>query len=125
ASPPLPAKKPDFATEPDIGLLYAASQAAKASELAPGVGYRLIELPDFGLKIHAWSFDKSHYRLRAADKKDPHGSHVDELLGAEDVLAINGGFSERDKQKVVAASGLLIVDGKEIAPAHERAGSGI
>jgi uncharacterized protein YigE (DUF2233 family) len=125
ATPPLPAKKPDFTTEPDIGLLYAASKTAKASELAPGVGYRLIELADFGLKIHVWSFDKSRYRLRAADKKDPHGSYVDELLGAKDVLAINGGFFERDKQKVVKASGLLIVDGRELAPERDKAGSGI
>jgi len=125
ATPPQPAKKPELTAEPDIGLLYAASTAAKASELAPGIRYRLIELADFGLKIHLWSFDKSRYRLRTADKKDPHGSHVDELLGAKDVFAINGGFFERDKQKVVAASGLLIVDGKEVAPEHDRAGSGI
>jgi uncharacterized protein YigE (DUF2233 family) len=125
ATASLSAKKPDLTTEPDIGLLYTASQAAKTSELAPGIRYRLLELADFGLKIHVWSFDKSRYRLRTADKKDPHGSHVDELLGAKDVFAINGGFFERDKQKVIAASGLLIVDGKQVSPEHDRAGSGI
>jgi uncharacterized protein YigE (DUF2233 family) len=120
-----PAKRPDFTTEPDIGLLTEASQAAKPSELAPGIRYRLIALADFGLKIHVWSFDRSRYRLRTADKKDPHGLHADEFLGAKDVFAINGGFFERDKQKVIAASGLLIVDGREVAPEHDRAGSGI
>lgn len=125
AGAPLPAKKPDFTTEPAINLLYEAGKAAKASELVPGVSYRLIEVADFGLKIHVWSFDKSRYRLRAADDKDPHGSRVGDLLGAKDVFAINGGFFERDKEKVVKASGLLIVDGKEVAPAHDKAGSGI
>ena len=120
-----PAKRPDFTTEPAIALLHAASKAAKPREIAPGIRYRLIELADFGLKIHVWSFDQSRYRLRMASKKDPHGSYADEFLGAKDVFAINGGFFERDKQKVVAASGLLIVDGKELAPEHDRAGSGI
>jgi len=125
AGGPLPAKKSELVKEPAISLLYEAGKAAKASELAPGIGYRLIELADYGLKIHIWSFDKSRYRLRAADDKDAHGSRVSELIGGKDVFAINGGFFERDKEKVVKPSGLLIVDGKEVAPAHEKAGSGI
>src|SRR5205823_4119845 len=71
------------------------------------------------------SFDKSRYRLRVAEQNEPLGARVGDLLGPKDVFAINGGFFERDKRKVLAPSGLLIVDGKELAPEHERAGSGI
>src|SRR5690348_16664772 len=91
AGSPLPANKPDFTKETAIDLLYTAGKAAKASELAPGVSYRLIALADYGLKIHVWSFDKTRYRLRAADDQDPHGSRVADLLGSKDVFAINGG----------------------------------
>ena len=119
------AKKPELAAEPDIARLYAAGKAAKSSELLPGLAYRVIELADYGLEIHVWSFDQRRYRLRVAGQKDASGNRVAELLGGNDILAINGGFFERDKQKVLAPSGLLIVDGKEIAPEHERAGSGI
>jgi uncharacterized protein YigE (DUF2233 family) len=125
AAEPLPSKKPDITAEPAIDLLYEASRAAKPSEPAPGVGYRLIELADYGLKVHVWTFDKSRYRLRAVDDNDPHGSRVADLLGSKDVFAINGGFFERDKERVIKASGLLIVDGKEVAPARDKAGSGI
>ena len=68
---------------------------------------------------------QSRYRLRVAEQKEASGNRVAEFLGGNDILAINGGFFERDKQKVLAPSGLLIVDGKELAPEHERAGSGI
>jgi uncharacterized protein YigE (DUF2233 family) len=119
------AKKPELAAEPDIALLYAGGKAARSSGLLPGLAYRLIELDAYALKIHAWSFDKSRFRLRVAEQNAPLGNRVADLLGAADVFAINGGFFERDKQKVLAPSGLIIVDGKEMAAEHERAGSGI
>jgi uncharacterized protein YigE (DUF2233 family) len=119
------ANKPNVAAEPDIARLFAAGKAAKSSELLPGLTYRLIELPEYGLKIQVWSFDKGRYRLRVAEQSDDLGNRIAEFLGSVDIFAINGGFFERDKQKVLTPSGLLILDGKEVAPEHERAGSGI
>jgi uncharacterized protein YigE (DUF2233 family) len=118
-------RKPELAAEPEIALLYAAGKAARSSAPLPGVTYRVIELTDFGLKVRVWGFAKDRYRLRVAEQKETHGSRVGELLGPKDTLAINAGFFERDKQKVLAPSGLVIVDGKELAPEHPRAGSGI
>lgn len=118
-------RKPELAAEPDIALLYAAGKLARSSEPLPGAGYRVIELAGYGLKVHVWRFDKDRYRLRVAEQKDTHGSRVGDFIGPKDALAINGGFFERDKQKVLAPSGLVIVGGKELAPEHPRAGSGI
>src|SRR5262249_19163493 len=125
--PPAPAMghKPELAAEPDIALVYAAGKAAASAEPLAGLRYRRIELADYGLRIHVWSFDKARYRLRVAEQTARTGMRVGDFLGKKDVLASNGGFFERDKQKVLAPSGLVIVGGKEIAPAHERAGSGI
>ncbi len=124
-APAQAAAHPDYLNEPDMGLLYEASRAAKAIDLLPGASYRLIELPAYGVKVHAWTFDARRFRLRIVDEKDAHGTRIGDQLAPADVFAINGGFFERDKQKVLAASGLLIVDGKEVAPEHPRAGSGI
>ena len=41
------------------------------------------------------------------------------------MLAVNGGFFEKDGDDRLSPSGLLIIGGKEVAPEHERAGSGI
>jgi uncharacterized protein YigE (DUF2233 family) len=119
------AKKSELAAEPGIDVLYAAGRAAKSSEPLPGLAYRVIELGDYGLAIHVWSFDRGRYRLRVAEQNQPLGARVGELLATNDIFAINGGFFERDKQKVLSPSGLLIVDGKQLAAEHERAGSGI
>src|SRR5262249_46589362 len=83
-------RKPELAAEPDIAVLYAAGKEAKVSEPLPGARYRLIELADYGLKVHVWQFDKSRYRLRVGEPRDAHGSRVGDLLAAKDVLAING-----------------------------------
>ena len=124
---PAPAigRKPELAAEPDIALLYAAGKTATPGGPLRGLFYRRIELGDYGLKVHVWSFDKTRFRLRIAGQREKTGTRVRDFLGAADVLAINGGFFERDKEKVLAPSGLVIVDGKEVAPEHERAGSGI
>jgi len=117
--------KPELAAEPDISLLYSAGKAAASAAVIPGLGYRLIELADYGLKIHVWSFEKSRFRLRVAEQTAKTGTRVADFLSKKDVLAINGGFFERDKEKVLAPSGLVIVAGREAAPQHDRAGSGI
>ena len=92
-------------------------------ELMPGLDYRLIELPGYGLKVHAWSFDQDKFAFRMAMEKTPRGSHVRDLIGAApDVLAINGGFFERDRDGVLTPSGLVIMRGQETS--HETSGGG-
>ncbi len=117
---------PERKAEPDMALLLAAGQKATPSDMMPGLAYRLVDLPDYGLKVHAWSFDQARFRLRVALQKSAKGSYVRDLIGpAPDVLAINAGFFERDRDGRLTPSGLVILGGVENAPAYDRAGSGI
>ena len=112
--------------EPTMAALLDAGKQAQPAELMPGAGYRLIELPDYGLKVHAWSFDQDKFAFRMAMEKAPRGSHVRDLIGpAPDVLAINGGFFERDRNGVLTPSGLVIMHGQETSPETSGGGSGI
>ncbi|HZP18640.1 MAG TPA: phosphodiester glycosidase family protein [Bauldia sp.] len=116
---------PDFVTEPDFALLLDAAGSAHARTLAGGAKRRSAELPEFGMKLDAWIFDRAAYTLRIARTASPTGSTIAELIG-NGVFAIDGGYFERDKKtKVVEASGLLVIDGKEVAPENDRAGSGL
>jgi uncharacterized protein YigE (DUF2233 family) len=118
-------KGPDLTSEPDLTAVLAAGGAAAESAAAPGISYRVIELPPFGLKIHAWTFDQSRFQARVVEQKAPKGSPVADVIGTS-VFAINGGFFERNKEDhVLSPSGLLIARGKEIAAENDRAGSGI
>jgi hypothetical protein len=109
--------------EPPMAALLDAGKEAAATELMPGLDYRLIELPGYGLKVHAWSFDQDKFAFRMAMEKTPRGSHVRDLIGAApDVLAINGGFFERDRDGVLTPSGLVIMRGQETS--HETSGGG-
>jgi len=123
---PAHAAAPERKAEPDIALLLGAGQKATPTELMPGLAYRLVDLPDYGLKVHAWSFDQARFRMRVALQKSARGSYVRDLIGPPpDVLAINGGFFERDRDGTLTPSGLIIIAGTENAPADNRAGSGI
>lgn len=109
--------------EPDIAVLLAAGKEAAPATLLPGLDYRLIALPDFGLKVHVWSFEQARFTFRMAMQKAPRGSHVRDLIRPPpDVLAINGGFFERDRDGVLTPSGLVIMNGQETA--HETSGGG-
>ncbi|MBN8996116.1 MAG: phosphodiester glycosidase family protein [Rhizobiales bacterium] len=117
---------PERTAEPDMALLLAAGQNATSDALMPGLVYRVIELPAYGLKVHAWTFDQDRFRMRVALQKTAKGSHVRDLIGpAPDVLAINGGFFERARDGTLTPSGLVIMHGVENAPAYDRGGSGI
>lgn len=122
-----PTKEPDLVKEPDPALLSAHLQAAVAETLAPGVTYRRVGLPEFGLAVHAFGFDPTRYAVRVVEQKAETGDPIGAFLDRPgDIFAINGGFFERDdKTKRLAPSGLLVVDGTVVAPEHERSGSGI
>jgi uncharacterized protein YigE (DUF2233 family) len=116
----------DTSTEPDMAVLLDAGKQAEPGELLPGLAYRLIALPDFGLKVHAWTFDQDKFAFRMVMEKAPTGSHARDLIGpAPDVLAINGGFFERDRNGVLTPSGLVIMKGRETSPETSGGGSGI
>lgn len=118
----IPQDKP----EPDLALLLEAGRQTRATPLIPGLDYRLVAVPAFGLKVHAFAFDTKQFHLRTAAQDNDTGNRVaDFLVNPEDVFAIDGGFFERDDDGRLAASGLLVVDGEEVAPQHERAGSGV
>jgi uncharacterized protein YigE (DUF2233 family) len=119
------ARTPSLETtaEPPMTALLEAGKEAHPTELLPGLDYRLIEVPDYGLKVHAWSFDQDKFAFRMVMEKTPRGSHVRDLIGAApDVFAINGGFFERDREGVLTPSGLVIMRGQETS--HETAGGG-
>ena len=62
---------PERTSEPDMAVLLEAGKKAATSELMPGMDYRLIEVPDFALKVHAWSFDQGRFSFRMAMQKTP------------------------------------------------------
>lgn len=121
-------KKPDAKAlpEPALSLLLASGKAARSAPLIAGLDYRLIAVPAFGLKIHAFAFDASRFRLRTVQQSEATGNRAaDFLQRPEDVFAIDGGFFEKDDDGALSPSGLLVVDGAKVAPENKRAGSGI
>jgi hypothetical protein len=117
---------PDGKPEPELPRLLASARTGETTELLPGLEYRLMVLPADGLAIHTFAFDLGRFGLRTAQQKDETGDHAaDFLRRPEDVFAIDGGFFERDDGGRLSPSGLLVVEGVEVAPEHERAGSGI
>ena len=118
--------EPDLVNEPEQGLIVAAMAASKPKPAAPGVTYGLAHLDDYGLAIHVWTFDATRYDLRVVEQKAATGSTIGAFLDRPgDVFAVNGGFFERDDADRLTPSGLLVIDGRTVAPEHERAGSGI
>ncbi len=116
----------EAAEEPDLSLLLETSRATQADQLIPGLAYRLIDVPAFGIKIHTFAFDSDRFRLRTAEEKDETGNRVTDLMDRhEDVFAIDGGFFEKDDRGRLSPSGLLVIDGAEVAPAQQRGGSGV
>ena len=112
--------------EPPLELLLDASRATRGTRLLPGLEHRLVSVPAFGLRIHAFVFDEAAFGLRTAAQRSETGEEVAAFLETpEDVFAIDGGFFERDEDGRLSASGLLVVDGEEVAPQHERGGSGV
>ena len=124
-SDPMPAA-PDLDSAPDMAAVLAAGQRARPSEIAPGLSYRIVEVPKYGLKIHLWAFDRARVHLRTAVQTSETGNTIEAFVGGpDDVLAVNGGFFEKDGGDRLSPSGLLIIGGKQVAPEHDRAGSGI
>jgi len=112
--------------EPDLSLLLESGKAARAARLIAGLDYRLISVPAFGLKIHAFAFDRRRFNLRTVQQTKETGSRAADFLERPgDIFAIDGGFFEKDDQGRLSPSGLLVVDGAQVAPEHERAGSGV
>jgi len=112
--------------EPDLSLLLESGRAARAAPLIAGLDYRLIAVPAFGLGIHAFAFDRRRFNLRTVQQTEETGNHAADFLERpQDIFAIDGGFFEKDDQGRLSPSGLLVVDGAEVAPEHERAGSGV
>jgi uncharacterized protein YigE (DUF2233 family) len=123
APPPADAKA---LPEPDLSLLLESGKAARAAPMIAGLDYRLISVPAFGLKIHAFAFDGRRFHLRTVQQTEETGNRAADFLERpEDIFAIDGGFFEKDDQGRLSPSGLLVVDGEEVAPEHERGGSGV
>ena len=118
---------PDLTNEPALPVLMESLEAATPETPYPGSTYRVAELAAFGLRVHAFGFDPALFRVRVAEQAVQTGQAVNGFLErADDVFAINGGFFERDEDtKALSPSGLLVVDGKLVAPEHDRAGSGV
>ncbi len=122
------ANRPDAKArpEPDLSLLLETSKAARAAPLIAGLDYRLISVPAFGLTIYAFAFDERRFHLRTVQQTEETGNRAaDFLKRPEDIFAIDGGFFEKDDQGRLSPSGLLVIDGAEVAPEHDRAGSGV
>ena len=112
--------------EPDLSLLLDSGKAAQAAPLIAGLDYRVIPVPAFGLTIHAFAFDQRRFHLRTVQQTEETGNRAADFLERpEDIFAIDGGFFEKDDQGRLSPSGLLVIDGAEVAPEHERAGSGV
>jgi len=124
APAPSPQGGAEAAPEPDFSQILAAAKAASPSALMPGLGYRSFQLLAFGITVNAWTFDQAPFRMHMAEQKSPKGSLVADMIG-DGLFAINGGFFERDKQRVLSPSGLLIINGKQVAPENDRGGSGV
>jgi uncharacterized protein YigE (DUF2233 family) len=111
---------------PDLDALLAAVRSMKTETPLPGLAIGLVEEAASGVRIHVFDFTQAGYTLRLAEQKAPTGSEAADFMGGpDDLLAINGGFFERDGNKVLSPSGLLIINGATLSPEQDRGGSGI
>ena len=110
------------------GLVTAVLEANRRTQwvtLSPGFAMRRLSIAGTGMTVHAWMVDPEHNEIAVVEQTRPEGSTTDEFRAEHKaLLAINGGFFEKDGNGVLTPTGLLIVNGERRHPYHKKAGSG-
>jgi len=116
----------DLETEPDLAGLLSATKGIRMTNLEPGLSVGTAEYPRFGIRIHVFDFARDRFALRVGEQSSETGNRAPDFFeSGDDVFVVNGGYFERTSRGKLSASGLLIVDGQQVAREHDRAGSGV
>jgi uncharacterized protein YigE (DUF2233 family) len=99
----------------DVDPTEAITRALKSAqwkEVEPGLWGISIIQTDYDVGLWAWRFDLSRFSFKLAEQDHELGEGIQWLRAQRDaVLAVNGGFFEKDPVGRLSASGLLIVEG--------------
>jgi tetratricopeptide (TPR) repeat protein len=94
--------------------------------LRKGLAFKSVKSSSYQIAIHAWRLDPAEFRLSVARAPTEIGSTVTDLRAEHKaVLAVNGGYFDKDTKSRLSPSGLLVVDGRQISAMKEKGGSGI
>ncbi len=94
---------------PDVMRLV---RSAKLTKLRDGLLYSRVRSDVYKIDIGIWMLNSRKVDISVVEQSDIHGSSVNEYLKDSSVLiGINGGFFERDTEKRLSPSGILVVDG--------------
>ena len=108
-----------------VASVLEANRRTQWVTLSPGFAMRRMMIGRAGMTVHAWAVDPKHNKIAVVEQTKPSGSTTAEFRAEHGaLLAINGGFFEKDRSGALTPSGLLIVDGDTRHPYHEKAGSG-
>jgi Phosphodiester glycosidase len=88
----------DTARNPVLALLDASDKVS-FERLNQYVELKIVEQPDYDIKIAAWRIDPAGVNLKLSVQLDAHGNRVDEIRKRDHgILAVNAGFFESDSQ---------------------------
>ena len=108
-----------------VAAVLDANRRAQWVTLSPGFAMRRMSIAGTPMTVHAWMVDPEHNEIAVVEQTRPEGSTTAEFrAGHKALLAINGGFFEKDRNGALTPSGLLIVNGERRHPYHKKAGSG-
>jgi hypothetical protein len=95
-----------------VPSLTNAIKAAQWRRLPSGLGYLHISDPAFGIELRAWSLTPAEFNVSIVEQSTSFGSPVSEhLKRGPGVLAVGGGFFNKDSKGRLTPAGLLVVDG--------------
>lgn len=110
------------------GLVASVLEANRRTQwvtLSPGFAMRRLSIAGTGMTVHAWMVDPKHNAIAVVEQTRPEGSTTAEFRAEHKaLLAINGGFFEKDQNGALTPSGLLVVNGERRHAYHKKAGSG-
>ena len=108
-----------------VAAVLEANRRTQWVTLSPGFATRRLSIAGTGMTVHAWMVDPEHNEIAVVEQARPEGSTTAEFRAEHKaLLAINGGFFEKDQNGVLTPSGLLVVNGERRHAYHKKAGSG-
>ena len=108
-----------------VSSVLEANRRTQWVILSPGFAMRRMSITGTDMTVHVWMIDPKHNEIAVVEQMRPEGSTTAEFRTEHKaLLAINGGFFEKDGNGALTPSGLLIVNGDMRHPYRKKAGSG-
>lgn len=106
--------------------LRSAALSSDWTEIEPGLSFRQLVVPDYEIRVSVWSIDTKLFLVEARAAQGSLGQTAEQIRAREGgVLAVNGGFWDRDAGGRLTPSGLFISQNVTLQPYRKGAGSGV